>query len=213
MTEADLPPAFKTLDSNLFEKWLNAREPEEIVGRENITEELDFNALHEQYQQQGFVKVDRVLARSFAGKLKRLREYLYSHNVTKEDQSWTEYNFPSGERIPVWLFDHPPFTEIIQQIVDEDPEAFARRYAWINYYEPGVHIPDHTDGEGQFQILAGLQSPDVPDPQGMLEIGDQRYRLEPGDFLFFKATDVRHRTYPVEDDDTPRMTLTVRYCE
>ncbi|MFB6347804.1 MAG: hypothetical protein ABEK50_18975, partial [bacterium] len=94
-----------------------------------------------------------------------------------------------------------------------DPAEVERPYAWINYYEPGIYIPKHTDGEGIFQVLIGLQQPDVPAPQGILEIGDTQFRLEPGDLLLFRATEVPHQTYPIENVDRARMTLTIRYCE
>ncbi|MFB6347803.1 MAG: hypothetical protein ABEK50_18970, partial [bacterium] len=112
MGESNLPLAFKTLDRRMFDKWLSAQDPDDIVGRSSPLETLDLESLREAFRQDGFVRIESALSTDFIEKLLPITEVLESRGVTKQDQTWREYNFPSGGRIPVWLMEEPPFRDV-----------------------------------------------------------------------------------------------------
>lgn len=78
--------------------------------------------------------------------------------------------------------------------------ALRSMSCWTSIYQKGEYINPHKDASGDIQILLCLQNDGFKE-NGLFcfRIYDQEHKifLNPGDLIYFKATDIEHYTTPL----------------
>jgi len=112
----------------------------------------------------------------------------------------------------------PEHLELIAACTALPLNSFQGIRAWAHSYSEGESIPRHRDAAGFCQLVVGLELLADAD-SSLLYIesgsGSVGYRLDPGDALLFKATQLYHWTRPLRklprSRFAKRTVLVVRY--
>jgi hypothetical protein len=132
--------------------------------------------------------------------------------VGAKDEWWTEYSIDTRSRLGRILTGADAMKLVHAGV---EAPSFLRAQLWGQAYELGQRIALHTDAEGDVQLLLCLEQPPA-ECGGYLILkpgeGEVRLRLEPGDALLFRATDIPHATTPIipsQGAEAPRRTVAV----
>jgi hypothetical protein len=112
------------------------------------------------------------------------------------DECWTEYSVAAESRLGRILAG-PAAMRLVAAALG--PGDAYGAHLWGQTYEVGERIALHTDADGDVQLLLCLEQPPAACGGYLIlrpNTAEVRLRLDPGDAVMFRATDIPHATTP-----------------
>jgi hypothetical protein len=115
--------------------------------------------------------------------------------VGASERYWTEHDIHHSPSIRAWIAGEMA-SNLVTTVLDSN--GIDDIHCWSHRYEAGEFIPWHKDGSGSTQLLVCLE----PAPHGcggefLMRDRPEPIRLDAGDALLFRATEIEHATAPI----------------
>jgi hypothetical protein len=163
----------------------------------NVVVKRDWHAEKEHYRANLWTLISGFIDAGAAADLAEAAVSSKTRRVTvgASERYWTEHDIHQALPIRAWIAGETA-SNLVTTVLDA--AGIEDIHCWSHRYEVGEFIPWHKDGSGSTQLLICLRAaPPGCGGEFLMRNRPEPIRLDAGDALLFRATEIEHATAPI----------------